>query len=364
MVRKKNCCLVNMSPLLCSIAALPKLTMVFPATTIMLRCSILFALPRHQAATATAILPHGSSKISSSYQQRTKALPGNNAAGSRSAVRSSSNDAVADADASSSSIDYHNLLPENITRRSDLLVGLEAVRKACIVTKALQPDHPTEFEKRDDDLSIMKEDFSPVTVADFAAQAIVLSRLHQAFPEDGFIAEESSQSLRRDNALASRVLLATREATWAFDDLFSSIDLGKMYENSKLIRNKARIWTCDPIDGTRGFLRGRLHNGQYCVALALIEDGVPIIGILGCPNLVATEDDNWDDMEETRGCIFAATLGGGCYQLPISSDDTEHIYCHKVHVSANDGIELKVSDARFCLGKLTCEDMLLFSIVT
>jgi 3'(2'), 5'-bisphosphate nucleotidase len=42
-----------------------------------------------------------------------------------------------------------------------------------------------------------------------------------------------------------------------------------------------RFWTLDPIDGTKGLLRG----GQYVVALALIEDGVVQIGVVGCPRL-------------------------------------------------------------------------------
>jgi 3'(2'), 5'-bisphosphate nucleotidase len=31
-----------------------------------------------------------------------------------------------------------------------------------------------------------------------------------------------------------------------------------------------RHWTLDPVDGTKGFLRG----GQYAICLALIEDGI------------------------------------------------------------------------------------------
>jgi len=45
-----------------------------------------------------------------------------------------------------------------------------------------------------------------------------------------------------------------------------------------------RFWTLDPIDGTKGFLRG----GQYVIALALIADGTVEIGIVGCPRLSIT----------------------------------------------------------------------------
>jgi len=39
-----------------------------------------------------------------------------------------------------------------------------------------------------------------------------------------------------------------------------------------------RFWVLDPIDGTAGFLAGR----GWSVALALVEDGRPVLGALGC----------------------------------------------------------------------------------
>ena len=41
------------------------------------------------------------------------------------------------------------------------------------------------------------------------------------------------------------------------------------------------FWTLDPIDGTKGFLRGE----QYAIALAKISAGAVTLGVLGCPNL-------------------------------------------------------------------------------
>jgi myo-inositol-1(or 4)-monophosphatase len=43
---------------------------------------------------------------------------------------------------------------------------------------------------------------------------------------------------------------------------------------------RRRVWVVDPIDGTRDYLRGR--NG-WCVSVALVEDRVPIIGVLDAP---------------------------------------------------------------------------------
>lgn len=43
---------------------------------------------------------------------------------------------------------------------------------------------------------------------------------------------------------------------------------------------RRRIWVVDPIDGTRDYLRGR---PGWCVSIALVQDRVPILGVLAAP---------------------------------------------------------------------------------
>jgi len=43
---------------------------------------------------------------------------------------------------------------------------------------------------------------------------------------------------------------------------------------------RRRLWVVDPIDGTRDFLRGR---PGWCVSIALVEDRVPVLGVLAAP---------------------------------------------------------------------------------
>lgn len=106
-----------------------------------------------------------------------------------------------------------------------------------------------------------------------------------------------------------------------------------------------------------------------------MQNGVPIIGILGCPNLPSsandsnyawTEDESKDNNQSTRGCIFVASKGGGCYQLPLYAPsssldgkdadsmgdiDESTIGAKKVHVTPNDESgDVAVSEARFCSG--------------
>lgn len=67
------------------------------------------------------------------------------------------------------------------------------------------------------------------------------------------------------------------------------------------------MWTIDPIDGTKGFLRGE----QYAVCLSLIVDAHVQVGVIGCPNLP------FDSLQPDlgRGVIFVAVKGQGAEQV-------------------------------------------------
>lgn len=67
------------------------------------------------------------------------------------------------------------------------------------------------------------------------------------------------------------------------------------------------MWTIDPIDGTKGFLRG----DQYAVCVSLIIDAQVKLGVIGCPNLQVDQDDP----DGIRGCIFVAIKGHGTRQV-------------------------------------------------
>lgn len=67
------------------------------------------------------------------------------------------------------------------------------------------------------------------------------------------------------------------------------------------------MWTLDPIDGTKGFLRGE----QYAVCLAFLVDAKVQVGVMGCPNLPvdASKPDG------PKGCLFVAVRGQGAEQV-------------------------------------------------
>ena len=126
--------------------------------------------------------------------------------------------------------------------------------------------------------NLTKSDFSPVTVADFASQALAAHTLREAGNRLPLVGEENAAALRAESGAEVRKLVAEFVGKIvpgaSEDDVCNWIDEGTGEPSG-------RYWTLDPIDGTKGYLRG----GQYAVALALIEDGEIQIGALSCPNL-------------------------------------------------------------------------------
>ena len=73
------------------------------------------------------------------------------------------------------------------------------------------------------------------------------------------------------------------------------------------------MWTLDPIDGTKGFLRGE----QYAVCLALLVDARVELGVIGCPNLPVDPSNP----NGARGCLFVAVRGQGSQQFTLSASE-------------------------------------------
>ncbi|MCB9540854.1 MAG: 3'(2'),5'-bisphosphate nucleotidase [bacterium] len=151
-----------------------------------------------------------------------------------------------------------------------------------------------------------KGDQSPVTIADYAAQAIVSLRLAEVAPEIPLIGEEDAAALRAPESAGRRgQICRVVAAVTGVDDegrILAAIDRGVHPGGPK-----GRHWTLDPIDGTKGFLRG----DQYAVALALIEDGAVRLGVLGCPAL---------PHGGATGAVFWASRGGGAFARPLDGD--------------------------------------------
>lgn len=176
--------------------------------------------------------------------------------------------------------------------------------------------------------TLEKGDKSPVTVADFASQAIVSHLLSQADAAIPLVGEEDASALRQDPAMRAQVVEAVRSVLPELgeDDTLAAIDRGT-FEGGR----EGRCWVLDPIDGTKGFLR----QDQYAVALGLLDDGVPVLGVLGCPNLPVDGADEGS----TRGVVLAGAPGRGATQRTLDADGVE-----RVAVDAPS----EIAQARFC----------------
>ena len=158
--------------------------------------------------------------------------------------------------------------------------------------------------------TIDKPDGSPVTVADLAVQAYVISKLYDEFQDAKFIAEETTNLFKEQNG--ETILDDVVAALKPFDakmDKQKVIDTINRCDFQGTTDPNIRTFILDPVDGTKGFVGG--EKRQYCIALGMTVGGRAVLGVLGCPNLpLDSEQPN-----DVRGVVFHATLRQGAYMM-------------------------------------------------
>lgn len=188
-------------------------------------------------------------------------------------------------------------------RERELDVALDAVRRAAHLCRSVAAS----FAGSPGAAGISKVDRTPVTVADFGSQAVICDALAAAFPGDRVVAEEDA-GLLADPAHAAL-------AAWVVDEVAAAGGPGTLGAVRELLDrggadpDGGRFWVLDPIDGTKGFLRG----GQYAIALALVEDGALVAAVLGCPVLAPAGGG-------VPGVAYVAERGGGTLEVPLEGD--------------------------------------------
>jgi len=210
-----------------------------------------------------------------------------------------------------------------------LHAGWRAVAQACRVTRHVQAELQNVRE-------LTKDDRSPVTVADFAAQATVAHYLAMGLGVSRnvlrIVGEENAGVLRQDDhaALRQAVVDAVRHV-WpgaGEDDVLEAIDACDHDASAR------SYWTLDPVDGTKGFLRGE----QYAISLAWIENGRVDLGIMGCPNLSPDLDRPFSD-PDPDGLIFYAHRDSGAFCVPAELLDVPDDAARPVHLHGEGGDE-------------------------
>lgn len=120
--------------------------------------------------------------------------------------------------------------------------------------------------------SYQKQNQSPVTLADFASQIYIISKLQAKFPEDQIIAEEE------DSAFIDK------RAEHAIEECFKGLKFKEIDNFKETLKyrskNADRQWTVDPIDGTKGFLK----NLSYAIGIGFMVDSKPKISAIAAPN--------------------------------------------------------------------------------
>ncbi|PIN19338.1 Salt-sensitive 3'-phosphoadenosine-5'-phosphatase HAL2/SAL1 [Handroanthus impetiginosus] len=250
----------------------------------------------------------------------------------------------------------------------ELEVAVKAVQMACLLCQRVQE---SVLAKSDEQVQA-KADDSLVTVADWSVQATVSWVLSEAFGSEkvSIVAEEDVQVLSKTDSLGlldavvktvNRCL--TEVPRFGLTALAAPLGTSEVLEaigrcNSPGGPN-GRFWVLDPVDGTLGFVRG----DQYAIALALIEDGEPVLGVLGCPNypmkkewlnyhngyhrilsrLSSAASASWD-----KGCVmYARKGGGGAWMQPLLHKEKKFVWpnsARKIKVSTIDNPAL----ATFC----------------
>ncbi len=160
-----------------------------------------------------------------------------------------------------------------------------------------------------------KEGREPVTIADYASQAIIGHALSSNYPDDAVISEERSEEfmLLLSDQQRSLVQQFITDALGGYvfeEDVCAWLDYGKG-------KTAERTWVIDPIDGTKGFL-GHRH---YCVAIGLLVGGEPVMGVLASPGFYSDDEDPPPDL----GALTYAQQGTGAFMEPLYGGSPEPI---------------------------------------
>ncbi|KAK2601887.1 hypothetical protein QQS21_004574 [Conoideocrella luteorostrata] len=209
----------------------------------------------------------------------------------------------------------------------ELALSFGALRQAAQLSQSI-------ISSRDKGVT-EKDDLSPVTVADFAVQALLIATFKSAFPEDTFVGEENASALRENSNLLRRVWELLQKSQLGPDAQSCAVPTSEEHmcdlidlAGSSTPSKAGRTWIFDPIDGTKTYVRGEL----YAINIGLLVDGKQTLGSVGCPNMsinaaAPLRNENIDPAGD--GCIVYAVRGYGTHarsmKAPVSDTSDRHV---------------------------------------
>ncbi|MFH0986155.1 MAG: inositol monophosphatase family protein [Candidatus Omnitrophota bacterium] len=183
-------------------------------------------------------------------------------------------------------------------KRPEIRFAVELIQKGSELARCVRAETSVR--------SMIKPDRSPVTFADMGIQALAGAFLEQYLPGAVLVAEEDTD------------LFATSEGEKDLEKITGYVRSFFPGEKADKVREwigrgqgkpAASFWTLDPIDGTKGFLRG----GQYAIALAFIRDGKVELAAMGCPELELE-----DHKALGKGVGILSARGQGCWAASLN----------------------------------------------
>ncbi|MCZ7856170.1 3'(2'),5'-bisphosphate nucleotidase CysQ [Agrobacterium salinitolerans] len=160
---------------------------------------------------------------------------------------------------------------------SDLRLVLEAARKAGETALG--------FFRKDPEVWWKNGGLSPVSAADYAANDILKTILRSARPDYGWLSEETDDDTDR--------------------------------------LSRSTVFVVDPIDGTRAFIGGR---DTWCVSVAVVHEGRPVVGVLVAPALAEEFTAVEGGVALKNGAAISATRdNSGTFHLAAAAEAIAHL---------------------------------------
>ncbi|MFX0187477.1 MAG: inositol monophosphatase family protein [Candidatus Hodarchaeota archaeon] len=188
----------------------------------------------------------------------------------------------------------------------ELSIAIEIVKKASEITEWFRKSGFEIYKKYDK---------STVTMADFASQIYIISKLKELFPRDQIFAEEDELNL------------VDHKAEEAIEQCFRDLNIDNIIDFKAMLNYRGkpspRQWNVDPIDGTLGYQK----DLSYAIGICLVEKSDQKISVIGVPNY-----------NGNGSAIFSAELYQGAKASYRGSD------FNTIHVSTQNDIK----KARMC----------------
>ncbi|CAA0835967.1 Putative PAP-specific phosphatase- mitochondrial [Striga hermonthica] len=242
-------------------------------------------------------------------------------------------------------------VPEQKAKYSEhLQAAVDVVERACRLCVDVQKSLFA-----NDGKVVEKLDQTPVTIADFGVQALVSLEMGKLFPSIPLVAEEDSGFVRQNNLVDVVVQVVNdksslRDEAFSQDDVLKAIDRGG--KDAYLFgQEPATYWILDPIDGTRGFVKG--SEALYVVGLALVVEGEIVLGVMGCPNWQdgdsRPEVEGKENTDSRSGIIMISHVNWGTWRTTLwNTQNSDTKLAHKWTRCLVDSLH-DVHEARFCI---------------